>query len=51
MQNFAALRKIALALLKREPSRAKLSVAQKRKRAGYLTEYLLVVLRGANAAS
>ncbi len=51
VQNFAALRKIALALLKREASKAKLSVAQKRKRAGYLTEYLLVVLRGANAAS
>ncbi len=50
VQNFAALRKIALALLKREASKAKLSVAQKRKRAGYLTEYLLVVLRGANAA-
>ncbi len=51
VQNFAALRKIALALLKREASKAKLSVAQKRKRAGYLTEYLLVVLRGASAAS
>jgi hypothetical protein len=45
-----ALRKIALALLKRKSSKAKLSVAQKRKRAGYLTD-LLLVLGGASAAS
>lgn len=51
VQNFAALRKLALALLKRERSKAKLSVAQKRKRAAYLTDYLLVVLGGANDAS
>ena len=50
VQNFATLRKVALGLLKREPSKAKLSVAQKRKRAGYLTEYLLQVLHGASAA-
>jgi predicted transposase YbfD/YdcC len=50
VQNFATLRKVALARLVREPSKAKLSVAQKRKRAGYLTEYLLAVLDGANAA-
>lgn len=50
VQNFATLRKVALALLKREPSKAKLSVAQKRKRAGYLTDYLLNVLDGASAA-
>ena len=31
-------------------SKAKLSVAQKRKRAGYLTDYLLKVLDGASAA-
>jgi predicted transposase YbfD/YdcC len=49
-QNFAALRKIALALLKREPSLSKYSVARRRKRAGYLTDYLLTVLRGANTA-
>lgn len=51
VQNFAALRKLALALLKREPSKPKLSVAQKRKRAAYLTDYLLVVLGGAKTAS
>jgi predicted transposase YbfD/YdcC len=49
VQNFAALRKLALALLKREPTKAKLSVAQKRKRAGYRTDYLLAVLQGATA--
>jgi hypothetical protein len=49
VQNFATLRKVALDLLKREPAKAKLRVAQKRKCAGYLTEDLLAVL-GASTA-
>ena len=45
-QNFAALRKLALALLKRETSIPKLtSVARKRKRAACSNDYLLTVLR------
>ena len=47
-QNFAALRKLALALLKRETSIPKLtSVARKRKRAACSNDYLLTVIRTA----
>jgi predicted transposase YbfD/YdcC len=44
VQNFAALRKLALALLKREASMPTLSVPRKRKRAARLDDYLLAVL-------
>ena len=47
-QNFAALRKLALALLKRETSIPKLtSVARKRKRAACSNDHLLTVVRTA----
>jgi predicted transposase YbfD/YdcC len=51
VQNFAALRKLALALLKRDSSMPKLSVPRKRKRAAHLNEYALTVLCGTNAGS
>lgn len=47
-QNFALLRKLALALLKREPVHAKKSIARKRKRAGMDHDYLFLVLAAAN---
>jgi predicted transposase YbfD/YdcC len=43
-QNFALLRKLALSLLKNEPTDGKKSVARKRKRAGWDHEYLFKVL-------
>jgi predicted transposase YbfD/YdcC len=46
VQNFAALRKLALALLKRDTSMPKLSVARKRNRAARLDDYLLAVFCG-----
>jgi len=46
VQNFAALRKLALALLKRDASMPKLSIPRKRKRAARLDDYLLAVLCG-----
>ena len=47
-QNFAALRKLALALLKRETSIPKLtSVARKRKHAACSNDHLLTVVRTA----
>jgi predicted transposase YbfD/YdcC len=49
VQNFAALRKLALALLKRDTSMPKLSVPRKRKRAAHLNEYALSVLCGESA--
>jgi len=49
-QNFALLRKLALALLKSEPSEAKKSIARKRKRAGWDHDYLFTVLAAARTA-
>jgi predicted transposase YbfD/YdcC len=50
-QNFALLRKLALSLLKNEPTDGKKSVARKRKRAGWDHEYLFKVLAAAAPAS
>lgn len=50
-QNFALLRKLALALLKNEPTDAKKSIARKRKRAGWDYDYLFMVLAAASHAS
>lgn len=50
-QNFALLRKLALALLKNEPTDAKKSVARKRKRAGWDHDYLFMVLAATSHAS
>jgi predicted transposase YbfD/YdcC len=50
-QNFALLRKLALSLLKNEPTDGKKSVARKRKRAGWDHDYLFLVLAaGSNRA-
>jgi predicted transposase YbfD/YdcC len=46
-QNFALLRKLALTLLKNEPTEAKKSIARKRKRAGWDHDYLFLVLSAA----
>jgi predicted transposase YbfD/YdcC len=46
VQNLAAIRKIALALLKRDTSMPKLSVPRKQNRAARLDDYLLTVLCG-----
>ena len=50
-QNFARLRKLALSLLKNEPTDGKKSVARKRKRADWDHDYLFLVLAaGSNRA-
>lgn len=48
--NLALLRKLALALLKREQSDPRKSLAMKRKRAGWDNDYLVEVLAAAKAA-
>ena len=47
--NLALLRKLALALLKREQSNPKKSIVMKRRRAGWDNEYLFTVLSAAHS--